>query len=85
MGEKDIQRLMDLAKRKLNEKRTKKQALDTLISAGILTEKGNYTKPYQHLARVIKKYPCTIQGRASSLDFTDVKPPPAMPFWKILT
>ena len=55
MGEKDIQRLMDLAKRKLNEKRTKKQALDTLISAGILTEKGNYTKPYQHLARVIKK------------------------------
>lgn len=55
MSEQDIQRLMDLARKKLAEKRTKKQALASLISAGILTEKGNYTKPYQHLARVIKK------------------------------
>lgn len=46
---------MDLDKKKLAEKRTKKQALASLISAGILTEKGNYTKPYQHLAKVIKK------------------------------
>lgn len=55
MSDQDIQRLMDLAKKKLTEKRTKKQALASLISAGILTEKGNYTKPYQHLAKVIKK------------------------------
>jgi hypothetical protein len=55
MSEKDIQRLIDLAKRKLKEKRTKKQALASLVSAGILTPKGNYTKPYQHLARAIKK------------------------------
>ena len=55
MGEQDIQRLMDLAKKKLTEKRTKKQALASLVSAGIMTEKGNYTKPYQHLAKVVKK------------------------------
>jgi len=55
MSEKDIQKLMDLAKKKLTEKRTKKQALASLVSAGILTEKGNYTKPYQNLAKVIKK------------------------------
>ncbi len=55
MSEKDIQRLIELAKKKLSEKRTKKQALASLVSAGILTEKGNYTKPYQHLTRVIKK------------------------------
>ena len=37
------------------QKRTKKQALDSLISAGILTQKGNYTKPYHNLARAVKK------------------------------
>lgn len=55
MGEQDIQRLTDLAKKKLSEKRTKEEALASLVSAGILTQKGNYTKPYQHLAKVIKK------------------------------
>ena len=55
MDDKDIKRLIDLAKRLLKQKQTKKQALASLVSAGILTEKGNYTKPYQHLARVIKK------------------------------
>lgn len=55
MSEQDIQRLTDLAKKKLSEKRTRKQALASLVSAGIMTEKGNYTKPYQHLAKVTKK------------------------------
>jgi hypothetical protein len=47
--------LMDLARKELSRKRTKKQALAALVSAGILTPKGNYTKPYQNLARVVKK------------------------------
>ena len=55
MSEKDIQKLINLAKKKLKQKHTKKQALASLVSAGIFTEKGNYTKPYQNLARVIKK------------------------------
>jgi hypothetical protein len=55
MSDKDIKRLIDLAKKKLNEKRTKKEALDSLISAGILTKNGNYTKPYRSLSRLVKK------------------------------
>jgi hypothetical protein len=55
VSEKDIQNLMDLARKELSRKRTKKQALAALVSAGILTPKGNYTKPYQNLARVVKK------------------------------
>jgi hypothetical protein len=55
MSEKDIKKLIDLAKTKLKEKRTKKEALASLVSAGIMTKKGNYTKPYQDLARAVKK------------------------------
>jgi hypothetical protein len=55
MSEKDIQNLIDLAKSKLKEKLTKKEALASLVSAGILTKKGNYTKPYRDLARAVKK------------------------------
>jgi hypothetical protein len=55
MSEKDIKKLTELAKQKLGEKRIQKQALASLISACIMTPKGNYTKPYQHLARAVKK------------------------------
>jgi hypothetical protein len=55
MSERDIKKLIDLAKKKLNETRTKKEALDSLISAGILTKNGNYTKPYRSLSRLVKK------------------------------
>jgi hypothetical protein len=55
MSEKDIKKLTDLAKKKLNETRTKKEALDSLISAGILTKNGNYTKPYKSLTRLVRK------------------------------
>jgi hypothetical protein len=55
MSEKDIKTLVDLAKKQLKENRTKAQALSLLVSAGIMTENGNYTKPYQNLSRLVKK------------------------------
>ena len=55
MGEQDIKRLADLAKKKLKEKRTKEEALALLVSAGILTETGNYTAHYPNLSRLVKK------------------------------
>ena len=55
MNDRDIKKLIDLAKRKLKETRTKEEALASLVSAGILTKKGNYTKPYRDLARAVKK------------------------------
>ena len=55
MSEKDIKKLADLAKKKLKENRTKVQARASLVSAGIMTESGNYTKPYQNLSRLVKK------------------------------
>jgi hypothetical protein len=54
MNEKDIKKLSDLAKRKLKEKRTKVQARPSLVSAGIMTKVGNYTKPYKNLSRLVK-------------------------------
>jgi hypothetical protein len=39
----------------MKENRTKEQALAELVSAGIMTESGNYTKPYQNISRIIKK------------------------------
>jgi len=55
MGNRDIKRLSDLAKRKGKKKRTKEQAIAALVSAGIFTKDGEYTKPYQELSRVGKK------------------------------
>ena len=55
MSEKDIKKLVDLAKEKLKENRTEAEARASLVSAGIMTESGNYTKPYQNLPRLVKK------------------------------
>lgn len=51
MGEKDIQRLKELAENLLERSKTwtKEEALASLVSAGILDEDGNYTPPYQEL------------------------------------
>jgi len=55
MGEKDIQKLQELAAGKLKKGITKKDALRSFMDAGILNKKGNFTKPYQSLAKVVKQ------------------------------
>ncbi len=51
MSDKDIQRLIELAEMQLRHSFTQKEALASLISAGILDENGNPTPPYQELAQ----------------------------------
>lgn len=51
MSNKDIQRLIDLANNKRKNSGTKEDAMDRLVSAGILDKNGNYTKHYPHLAK----------------------------------
>lgn len=51
MNEQDIQRLIELAKKKLEEN-SKQEALRSLQLAGILDENGNYTGPYKDLAKL---------------------------------
>ena len=54
MTDQDIKRLIDRAKKELAlaKKFTKEQALASLVSAGILTKKGNYTKPKYDFVRI---------------------------------
>jgi hypothetical protein len=53
MSNQDIKRLQDLALNKLKKGFTREEALQSLVNAGILDEKGNFTKPYMNLATVI--------------------------------
>jgi hypothetical protein len=55
MSEKDIKKLIDLAKKQLKENQTPAQARASLVSAGIMTKSGKYTKPYQNISRIVKK------------------------------
>ena len=55
MSDQDLKRLSDLAKEKLKAGRTKEQALQSFIDAGIMNEKGEYTKPYAILNTLVKK------------------------------
>jgi hypothetical protein len=50
-----IDLLMDLAKEIQSQKRDKSEVLATFQGAGILNKKGEFTKPYRHLAKVVKK------------------------------
>ena len=52
MNEKEIKRLIDLAK-KLKDNISKEKVLASLVSAGILDDKGDYTKPYDKLNKVV--------------------------------
>jgi hypothetical protein len=56
MSDKDIKKLIELAKQSLEQNLTKSQALASLVSAGILNKDGNYTKHYKHLAAADRKY-----------------------------
>jgi len=51
MSDKDIQRLIELAELQLEHSFTPEEALESLVSAGILDEHGNPTTPYQELAQ----------------------------------
>jgi hypothetical protein len=55
MSEKDIRNLQDLATEELNKGVTREEALRSLMDAGILDKDGNYTEPYQNLAKAIQK------------------------------
>jgi hypothetical protein len=49
MGEKDIQRLKDLAENALKTPVSKEEAVAMFVKAGIMDENGNLTPPYQEL------------------------------------
>lgn len=51
MDEKDIQRLRDLIRIKLERGITKEEALLSLQRAGIFDQNGNYTEHYPYLRR----------------------------------
>lgn len=55
MSEKDIRRLMDLAREELRKGITREEAIRSLMDAGILDKDGHYTKPYQNLSKAIRK------------------------------
>ena len=55
MSDQDLKRLSVLAKEQLKAGRTKEQALQSFVSAGIMNEKGEYTKPYAILQTLVKK------------------------------
>jgi hypothetical protein len=55
MSDQDLKRLSDLAKEKLKAGRTREQALQSFIDAGIMNKKGEYTKPYAILETLAKK------------------------------
>jgi uncharacterized protein GlcG (DUF336 family) len=45
---------MESAKKALKKKVTKEEALQDLVSAGILDKDGNFTGPYRNLAKYFK-------------------------------
>ena len=56
MSEQDIKRLQDLALDKLKKRFTRKEALQPLVNAGVLDEKGNFTNSYRNLATVTPRW-----------------------------
>ena len=50
MSEKEIKRLIDLAKERLKKQVSREEALHTFVMAGILDNKGRFTDNYPHLA-----------------------------------
>lgn len=46
--------ILELAEENLKKKYTKEESLQIFISAGILDKDGNFTAPYQNLAKYVK-------------------------------
>ena len=55
MSQKEIDKLIQLAHDKINKGVTKEEALQTFISAGILNDQAQFTKPYESLETIIVK------------------------------
>jgi len=55
MSEKDIKRLIDLAKNRRKRQVSKEEALHTFVMAGILDRDGNFTDNYPYLAAAVDK------------------------------
>lgn len=55
MSDKDIAKLLELAKTKLQDVKdmTKKEAILSLNDSGILTKKGEFTKAYAELEELV--------------------------------
>jgi len=67
MSDKNIQRLKELAEKKLANGISKEEALRSLQRAGHLDSNGNFTAPYQHLARAVEMLQKGKQAVASVL------------------
>lgn len=57
MSDKDFAKLMEIAQESIEAAKTmtKKEAIATLNRAGILTKKGEFTKPYKELKAYSKR------------------------------
>jgi len=53
MDAQQLQLLLDLAKKLKSETREKAEILNSLKNAKILTEKGNFTRHYPHLRKIV--------------------------------
>jgi hypothetical protein len=53
MKDKQLEMLKALLKKLESENRTKSAALETFVNAGILNRKGNFTKHYSDLEKLI--------------------------------
>lgn len=54
MSDKDIQRLKELAEKKLANGISKEEALRSVQRAGHLDNNGNFTAPYPNLAQAVE-------------------------------
>jgi hypothetical protein len=54
MSDKDLKKLSDIANEKVKAGVTKEEALKSFVAAGIMNDKGRYTKPYAILETVVK-------------------------------
>lgn len=55
MNEKDIKRLIDLAKSRQKNQVSREKALNTFVMAGILDRDGNFTENFPYLAAAVDK------------------------------
>lgn len=54
MSDKEIKLIDDLAKKQLKKGVTREEALNFLISIGVRTPTGRFTKPYRNLGKAVK-------------------------------
>jgi len=54
MSNKELKKLSDIANDKIKTGVTKEEALKSFVAAGIMNDKGQYTKPYAILETVVK-------------------------------